>query len=766
MTVRQILVADQTKDARRADTKNDDTMIFSNKKSRLTQLLLHQNLSAAKWMASQHQLPISSDARSFVSLAQPGKGLPFHKHGKTYLTLVTGTKDWLIAPPKVRLTPQMLWTSNSSNYCFPIDSPVRRVRQHAGEILYLPEGWWHATINQGTEASLGIVQNINVPSKRLGVLLDKKRTMFNGSSVNGSSDDFLYDIPAFEAEESSHFEKLLLQADHLLNDTTTNQSHAAVLRWTRRKLLWNAQLKTAIQAYESSPKTTRRPELCLYVVQVSVGSAVDRIARESNTRKEDEGAFVVSPAVLPTRPQGLNAQDVLNRIALCELELTNAAHHGYLGTAAFSASLIELSRAIRFTELRMVHLAERDQSLGLFVTELNNEKNRLVRKALTVGARNGAVASVKSLWEAASMVCNQMLQAPDQSAPENATVIESESTVQECQGLLSIVLKESPAHMYANRLWHTLFPDALDSDVDFPKKKNGSMNGVDGRNVCQHETLLALIRDTHLDDVPVVFHSCLDVIPDSQKYEWLNAKDANTGQTAVMAASLKGRSEIVRVLCEHVDLDVGEKFGYVPIDGAAFSGNANVLRVLMSESSCNRPFDPKRPNRWDVPSPVDGYTPVWRAVWGSTPSHSEAVQVLLEMGKVDPDTPCDHACPGQYGTMLEYAVAIDNLETVKILLGHGAQVSDSMKNQVASRIDNVATCIATRPEDDCSRDDPVAQVFYEWSRGLGLDGDGDGGGIIGRVAGEVEEVEEEDPEDENDWMEYEIGVGDVWGEEE
>ena len=126
------------------------------------------------------------------------------------------------------------------------------------------------------------------------------------------------------------------------------------------------------------------------------------------------------------------------------------------------------------------------------------------------------------------------------------------------------------------------------------------------------------------------------------------------------------------------------------------------------------------------------------------------------MGQVDPNTPCDHACPGPYGTMLEYAAAIDNVETVKILLGHGALVSDSMKVQVAPRIDNVATCIANRPEDDCSRDDPVAHVFYEWSRGLGF------GGGIGRNAGEVEE---EDPEDEDDWMEYEIGVGDTWEEE-
>jgi ankyrin repeat protein len=775
-TLRQILSPEESN-----DNKNDDLMIFSNEKSRLTQLVLEKNSPATKWMDSQQQLPIDDAARPFISIARPGQGLPFHKHGPTYLTLVTGTKDWFIGPSNMRLSEHMLWTSKSSNYCFPKKSKLRKIRQNAGEIFFLPEGWWHATINSGKDASLGIVQNINVLSKQLDKQLENKRDDFHDgepldhqekkhSRILGSKDDFLYDIPAFEAEESSHLEKLLLEADNLLVNSKLNHSEASSLRWTKRRYIWEAQLRRATKAYESSPKNARRPELCLYVVQVSVGSAADRIARESDakvleeTKDENDNESKKEKRKKKEKehdkiPKGLNITDVLKRIELCENDLTRASNDGYLGIAAYSASLIELSRAIRFTELEMVKLVASDRSLGFFVTDLKNEKIRLARKAVKIGEIDGkSFASVKSLWEAASLVCNheketrlQVHQIPD--IIDNKTAeMEIEGILEECKNLLSSVLKESPSHMFALRLWNEMFQDDKDTntkDMDTKHTSSIHLNGIDTKE-CNYKHLIELIHETHFDYIPVVFQSCLDTLSKEDKYKWLNVQDKTTGQTAIMTAALKGQTEIVKLLCKHVDLDLGESLGFLPIDGAAFSGHSNVLNVLISDPSCDRSSTSSNPNRFDIPSPVDGYTPIWRAVWGTTPSHSEAVKVLLEKGKVDPNTPCDSACPGPHETMLEYAVAINNAETVKILLDYGAKVSETVKNLVASRVSTVATCVVTQV-DDCKHD-PVATEFYERSLASYTNDD---------IA------EEEDPEDDEDWLEeYEVNSdGDYWEEE-
>ena len=727
MTVRQILVADQTKEARRADTKNDDTMIFSNKKSRLTQLLLHQNLSAAKWMASQHQLPISSDARSFVSLAQPGKGLPFHKHGKTYLTLVTGTKDWLIAPPKVRLTPQMLWTSNSSNYCFPIDSPVRRVRQHAGEIFYLPEGWWHATINQGNEASLGIVQNVNIPHEALAWIMEKTRREFDGTKQptdfnNGETEQlqhYLYDNPVFEAEEASHFGRLLHEADDILNNNEMNRSEASALRWTKRRHLWHQQLEIGLDAYfKKSSTEARRPELCLYIVQVAIGSCADRLARESATlsvAEKNGGDFVDQNVFLP---QGLTVQKVLDHIGVCEKALHHAHVSGFLGTAAFSASLVELARAIRvsdFEEKACSH-GENVKPFSFLSRELKNEKLRLFKEAVDVAQTNTkehastTKASVKALWEAAAAVCEQEQENVggadvdvDVDAAVEHNVVDNNNECQEC---LVAVLNESPAHEFANELWSKVFKSSFSSSshpqfttTAAPQGTAATKPAVSSStnpNECNYINLIEMVRETNIKNIPSVLQSCMDSLPNGgrTKDQWLNVQDKVTGQTALMRASLEGNLKLVRQLCTCTDIDfeLGENFGFIPIDGAAFSGRPKVVQALIQHFSFNSSSggnDDSNDNsawrpRWDRPSPVDGYTPLWRAVWGTSPSHHEAVSVLLTEGKADPNWPCGAACDGPYESMLEYAIAMDNVATVKLLLDHGATVNNNIKQLVAA----------------------------------------------------------------------------------
>ena len=76
--------------------------------------------------------------------------IPLHFHGSTWLYLLRGTKEWFMAAPGDEPPPEL-------GFAFPTAWPpldaasrnstgrVRRCVQTAGELLYLPGGWHHAT---------------------------------------------------------------------------------------------------------------------------------------------------------------------------------------------------------------------------------------------------------------------------------------------------------------------------------------------------------------------------------------------------------------------------------------------------------------------------------------------------------------------------------------------------------------------------------------------------------------------------------------------
>ena len=125
---------------------------------------------------------------------------------------------------------------------------------------------------------------------------------------------------------------------------------------------------------------------------------------------------------------------------------------------------------------------------------------------------------------------------------------------------------------------------------------------------------------------------------------------------------------------------------------------------------------------------------MWKAVWGTSPSHHEAVSVLLTEGNADPNWPCGAACDGPYESMLEYAIAMDNVTTVKLLLAHGATVNNNIKHLVAASdpegqivevFQNAVFAaehgIHVRDGDDVSDDDDEG-----WLEDVSIEVDGDG----------------------------------------
>ncbi|XP_024904025.1 jmjC domain-containing protein 8 isoform X3 [Pteropus alecto] len=83
-----------------------------------------------------------------------GSGVPFHWHGPGFSEVIYGRKRWFLYPHEK--TPEfhpnettLSWLQN----IYPALTPSARPLEctiHAGEVLYFPDRWWHATLNLDT----------------------------------------------------------------------------------------------------------------------------------------------------------------------------------------------------------------------------------------------------------------------------------------------------------------------------------------------------------------------------------------------------------------------------------------------------------------------------------------------------------------------------------------------------------------------------------------------------------------------------------------
>ncbi|XP_068193699.1 jmjC domain-containing protein 8 [Antennarius striatus] len=95
-------------------------------------------------------LPGTSEAYSF-GIAGPGTGVPFHWHGPGYSEVIYGRKRWLLYPPdqKPDFHPNrttLSWVAETYPH-LPEDKTPLECTIRPGEVLYFPDGWWHATLN-------------------------------------------------------------------------------------------------------------------------------------------------------------------------------------------------------------------------------------------------------------------------------------------------------------------------------------------------------------------------------------------------------------------------------------------------------------------------------------------------------------------------------------------------------------------------------------------------------------------------------------------
>ena len=80
----------------------------------------------------------------YLNTGTVAKGVAFHQHRQTWGWLLAGQKVWYVAPPgTLPFQPHRHVEEGKLQR-----SSVQRCFQEEGEIVFLPQDWWHATFNK------------------------------------------------------------------------------------------------------------------------------------------------------------------------------------------------------------------------------------------------------------------------------------------------------------------------------------------------------------------------------------------------------------------------------------------------------------------------------------------------------------------------------------------------------------------------------------------------------------------------------------------
>eukprot|EP01060_Flectonema_neradi_P006168 TRINITY_DN14130_c0_g1_i1.p1 TRINITY_DN14130_c0_g1~~TRINITY_DN14130_c0_g1_i1.p1 ORF type:complete len:420 (+),score=88.67 TRINITY_DN14130_c0_g1_i1:80-1339(+) len=200
-------------------------------------ILLKPNFHWARQLLLSHlsqYIPSESNATagvadfSFYLIAGPaGKktGVPMHRHADAVLLLLSGKKNWLVSRPG------------------PLDKVANKqyeVVQSEGEIVVVPEGWWHSVENEATETGDPIIA---IGLQKLIPRTDELSTVVVASSLaaDGYPDDAISELLKHVDNE-----KLGMISSSLSTLYLRKGDDQAALQWAKKGIKKDPTLQEAI----------------------------------------------------------------------------------------------------------------------------------------------------------------------------------------------------------------------------------------------------------------------------------------------------------------------------------------------------------------------------------------------------------------------------------------------------------------------------------------------------------------------------------------
>lgn len=135
------------------------------------------------------------------SIGAVGSGVPIHAHNASWNVLLFGKKRWFLVPPGVNASePGLLTKAPATEWDFSVQSVSAWLSEHApslrsrgllseitqypGEIIFIPHGWHHATLNLAVSASISqefcTLRNSDIRIQSLGPVIYGSNDSFRG----------------------------------------------------------------------------------------------------------------------------------------------------------------------------------------------------------------------------------------------------------------------------------------------------------------------------------------------------------------------------------------------------------------------------------------------------------------------------------------------------------------------------------------------------------------------------------------------------------
>ena len=110
-----------------------------------------------KKLLATYKRPPYADSYRMGSLsfgiAGSASGVPLHRHGHVFAEVIHGMKRWFLYPPE--FAPVFDPNKSTLQWLYEVYPTVKKAENliecvlKPGEVLYIPDWWWHATLNIG-----------------------------------------------------------------------------------------------------------------------------------------------------------------------------------------------------------------------------------------------------------------------------------------------------------------------------------------------------------------------------------------------------------------------------------------------------------------------------------------------------------------------------------------------------------------------------------------------------------------------------------------